>query len=64
MGIHIEELGKSLNIVTASGDSLSIVGVSDVFIKTQVTGEHMKMMQCCVLRGHKQAPRCLSVWRK
>ena len=59
LGIHIEELGKALNIVTASGESLSIFGVADVFIKTQVTGEHRKMIQCCVLRGNKQAPEIL-----
>ena len=58
LGIHIEELGKALNIVTASDESLSIVGVADVFIKVQVTGEH-RMMQCCILRGHKQAPEIL-----
>ena len=38
LGVHIEELGKSLNIISASGDTLSIVGTADIFIKTQVTG--------------------------
>ena len=59
LGIHIEELGRALNIFTASGESLSIIGIADVFIKTQVTGDQRKMLQCCVLRGHKQAPEIL-----
>ena len=59
LGIHIEELERALSIVTASGDSLSIIGVADVFIKTQVMGVQRKMLQCCVLCGHKQAPEIL-----
>ena len=35
-----------LNIVTASGDTLSIIGVADVYIKMQVTGDLRKMLQC------------------
>ena len=55
LGIHIEELGKSLNIILALCDSLSIIGVAYVFIKTQVTGPLKKMIQCCVLKGNKQS---------
>ena len=40
LGVHIEELGKSLNIISASGDSdtFSIIGTADIFITTQVMG--------------------------
>ena len=53
-GIQMEELSRALNIVTAY-----IIGVADVFIKTQVTGEKRKMIQCCVMRGHKGTPEIL-----
>ena len=56
LGIHIEEKRKTLNIISASGDKLSIVGVADVFIKTQMTGMRKKLIQCCVLRGNRQSP--------
>ena len=59
LGVHIEELGKSLNIISASGDTLSIVGTAHIFIKTQVTGPRKKMIQCCVLMGNKQASEIL-----
>ena len=59
LGIHIEELGKSLNIISASGDTLSIIRVADVFTKTQVTGSWKKLLQCCVLRGNRQSPEIL-----
>ena len=56
LGVHIEELGQSLNIISASGDTLSIIGTADIFITTQVTGPGKKLPQCCVLRGNKQSP--------
>ena len=59
LGIHIEEKRKTLNIISASGDKLTIVGVADVFIKTQVTGTRKKLIQCCVLRGNRQTPEIL-----
>ena len=54
LGIHIEEVGKSLNIISAS-----VVRVADVFTKTQVTGSRKKLLQCCVLRGNRQSPEIL-----
>ena len=33
--ISCERTGRALNIVTASGDLLSIIGVADIFIKNQ-----------------------------
>ena len=56
LGIQMEELRRALNIVMASGDLLSIIGVADIFIKTQVTGEKRRMIQCCVMAGHKGSP--------
>ena len=47
LGVHIEELGKSLNIISASGDTLSIVGTAHIFIKTQVTGPQRNLLHCC-----------------
>ena len=48
-----------MNIISASGDTLSIVRVADVFTKTQVMGSRKKRLQCCVLRGNRQSPEIL-----
>ena len=56
LGSHIEELERNLNIISASGDTLSIIEIADIFITTQVTGPMKKSLQCCVLRGNKQSP--------
>ena len=53
LGAQIHELDKSLKIILASGDTLHILDMSDVFIKTQVTGKKKKLLQCAVLRGNK-----------
>ena len=45
-----------MKIISASGDSLSIIGTADVFITTQVTGKKKKLLQCTVLRGNEQNP--------
>ena len=49
LGSQITELDRSLKIISASGEDLSIIGIADVYIQTQVTGQKKKLIQCCVL---------------
>ena len=59
LGSQITELDRSLKIISASGEALSIIGTVDIFIQTQVTSKKKRMLQCCVLRGNKQNPEIL-----
>ena len=59
LGLQITELDRSLKIISASGEALTIIGVADIYIRTQVTGQKKKLIQCCVLRGNKQSPEIL-----
>ena len=54
LGSQINELDRSLKIISASGESLSIIGTADIFITTQVTGKRRRLLQFCLLRGNKQ----------
>ena len=49
LGSQITELDRSLKIISASGEALTIIGVADIYIRTQVTGKQKKLIQCCVL---------------
>ena len=59
LGSHIEELERSLNIISTLGDTLPIIADIFIFITTQVTGPWKKLLQCCNLRGNKQSPEIL-----
>ena len=59
LGSQITELDRSLKIISASGEALTIIGIADIYIQTQVTGQKKKLIQCCVLRGNKQSPEIL-----
>ena len=59
MGAQIHKLDKSLKVISASGDTLSMIGTADVFFTPQVTGMKKKLLQCTVLRGNYQNPEIL-----
>ena len=59
LGSQITELDRSLKIISASGEALTIIGIADIYIQTQVTGQKKKLIQCCVLQGNKQSPEIL-----
>ena len=53
LGVNINKLNRPLKIMTASGDSLYILGTCNRYIKTQVTDRRRKILDCAVLRGNK-----------
>ena len=45
LGSQITELDRSLKIISASGEALSIIGTADIFIQTQVTGKKKRPLK-------------------
>ena len=59
LSAQIHELHKSLMIISASGDSLRILGTADVFITRQVIGKKKELLQGTALGLNKQNPKIL-----
>ena len=53
LGLQIQKLDRQLNIVTADGSILNIIGTTTLFFACQATGDRKRKLECAVLSGGK-----------